>query len=219
MEGPRWSRCRWQTRLLACCGDAAAASSAANAEGRVRARGISASQAATRLKLSAVATSRCRSRVFTNPRARERRRCPLRVPWGIGPAMPARRAYTGLKGSVCCRARAAWRTVAGSGSRRRRARGAVAARVQSARLAQAAPTGLLQAIRTVAGPCRSGRSIHTTLRCPCGQRACLASPSSIHWAAAKPLAACPCQLWAVAPGPSRSLPCAVRLVRRWSEVT
>ncbi len=82
--------------------------SAANAEGRVRARGMSASQAATRLKLIAAASRRGRSRVFTNPIERERRRSPVRVPWAIVPSMPARRAYVCLKASVCCRTRAVW---------------------------------------------------------------------------------------------------------------
>jgi hypothetical protein len=193
--------------------------SAANAEGRVWARGISASQAATRLKLRAVATSRGMSRVFTHPLERERRRPPQRVPWAIVPSMPARRADTLLKVAVCCRARAACRTVSWSRSRMRHARGAVAARVPSARLAQAAHPGLLQAIRTVAWPCRSGRSRHTTLRCPCGQMASVASQSITHRAAAKPCAACSGQLWSAMTGPLRSMRCSVRLVRRWSEVT
>ena len=192
--------------------------SAANAEGRVWARGISARQAATRIKLRAVATSRGMSRVFTNPLERERRRPPRRVPWAIVPAMPARRADTFLQVSVCCRARAACRTVEWSRSRMRHARGAVAARVPSARLAQAAHTGFLKAIRTGAWPCRSGRSLPTTLRCPCGQMAYVASQSLTHRAAAQPFAACACHRWSAMTGPLRSLLCSVRLVRRWAEV-
>jgi hypothetical protein len=192
--------------------------SAANAEGRVWARGMSASQAATRIKLRAVATSRCMSRVFTNPMERERRRPPRRVPWAIVPAMPARRASTFLQVSVCGRARAACRTVSWSRSRMRHARGAVAARVQAARLAPAAHTGFLQAIRTVAWPCRSGRSSHTTLRCPGGQMASWASQAITHRAAAQPCPACACPRWSAMTGPSRSLRCSVRLVRRGSEV-
>jgi hypothetical protein len=110
------------------CAYAAAAARAANAEGRVWVRGLSASQAVPRITLSAVASSRCMSRVFTNPRYRERRRSPRRVPCAIVPSMPARRAYTGLKVSVCCCARAAWRAGSWSRARRRKARGAGSAR-------------------------------------------------------------------------------------------
>ena len=56
--------------------------------------GVFARQAATRLTLRAVATSRCLRRVCTNPMERERRRPPRRVPWASVPSMPARRAYT-----------------------------------------------------------------------------------------------------------------------------
>ena len=196
----------------------AAVASAANAEGRVWARGMSASQAATRIKVRAVATSRCMSRVITNPMERERRRPPRRVPWAIVPSMPARRAYPFVTVSVCCRARAACRTVSWSRSRMRHARGAVAARVPSARRAQAAHPGFLKAIRTVAWPCRSGRSRHTPLRCPGGPMAYVASQSIPHRAAAPPFAACSGPLWAAMTGPLRSLLGAVRLVRRWSEV-
>src|SRR6266540_3690033 len=58
------TRCRWQTRVPV--RGSSAAASAANAEGRVWARGIAASQAATRLQFSAAAISRGISRVFTN---------------------------------------------------------------------------------------------------------------------------------------------------------
>jgi hypothetical protein len=91
------------------------------------------------MQCSAAAIRRCMSRVFTNPMSRARRRSPVRVPWARVPSTPARRASAFLKASVCGRARAAWRPVSWSRARIRKARGAVAARVHSARLAQAAP--------------------------------------------------------------------------------
>lgn len=55
-------------------------------------------------------------------------------------------------------------------------------------------------------PCRSGRSIPMTRRCPGGQIACMASPSITHRAAAQPSAACPCHRWPSATGPIRAPP-------------
>jgi len=53
---------------------------AAKAERRVRDRGISASQAATRMKFNAAAINRCTNRVFASRMYRERRRSLIRVP-------------------------------------------------------------------------------------------------------------------------------------------
>ena len=65
----RLSRCRWRTPVSVlvprCHPDAPARR--AKAELRVRERGMSANQAATRIKLNAAPISRCMNRVFTRP--------------------------------------------------------------------------------------------------------------------------------------------------------
>jgi hypothetical protein len=105
-------RCRWQTHVPAQCSETA---SAANAEGRARARGIAAHQAATRLKVLAVARRRCLSRVCPHPLERERRTSPR--PRGAL-ARGQRRRQGRPQGPSRGRGRGASRRCAGGASRR-----------------------------------------------------------------------------------------------------
>jgi hypothetical protein len=194
-------------------GRACTGAKAAQRDGRVVARGRSASQAPSRSILIAAAVAPGWTCVLSRPRERVRRRPKARPPWDRGPSPPARRCSGCGPSALLDQARALWRASSWAWGGTRRRRPCWRDWVQRGRTGQGRHCGGRKATIMYGWPARAPTACPLREGVPWGPTTVWGCQAPAQGSTDSAPAPCVCQPWIGRVGPRSVLPCACGLVR------